>query len=249
MDGLLGGLDQLIAKKRDLKQAAMQQLLTGQTRLPGFHGEWEVKTLGRCGRCSVRDSRQRLRSYQPKWMNGAVHSIQGTLTSVIGASIRRISRLTQIVNEAACASVADVGERCRAWRVSDVAWIDSRSLALQQRSCVVRRFRIDIRHSANYSQPESLEQARAFATARTVQHVIQRRRNSLADNSLASDDAEQTAIAEVLTDMDAELAALEQRRTKTRALKQAHDAGTADREDATRMSTVGQNEKKRSSAL
>jgi len=34
VDGLLGGLDRLIAKKRDLKQAAMQQLLTGQTRLP-----------------------------------------------------------------------------------------------------------------------------------------------------------------------------------------------------------------------
>jgi type I restriction enzyme S subunit len=32
--------------KRDLKQAAMQQLLTGQNRLPGFHGEWEVTTLG-----------------------------------------------------------------------------------------------------------------------------------------------------------------------------------------------------------
>ena len=46
LDGLLGGLDRLIAKKRDLKQAAMQQLLTGQTRLPGFHGEWEVKQLG-----------------------------------------------------------------------------------------------------------------------------------------------------------------------------------------------------------
>jgi type I restriction enzyme S subunit len=45
VDGLLGGLDRLIAKKRDLKQAAMQQLLTGQTRLPGFHGEWEVKRL------------------------------------------------------------------------------------------------------------------------------------------------------------------------------------------------------------
>ncbi len=46
VDGLLGGLDRLIAKKRDLKQAAMQQLLTGQTRLPGFHGEWEVKRFG-----------------------------------------------------------------------------------------------------------------------------------------------------------------------------------------------------------
>ena len=46
VDALLGGLDRLLAKKRHLKQAAMQQLLTGQTRLPGFHGEWEVKTLG-----------------------------------------------------------------------------------------------------------------------------------------------------------------------------------------------------------
>ena len=45
VDALLGGLDRLIAKKRDLKQAAMQQLLTGQTRLPGFHGEWDVAPL------------------------------------------------------------------------------------------------------------------------------------------------------------------------------------------------------------
>ncbi len=43
VDALLGGLDRLIAKKRDLKQAAMQQLLTGQTRLPGFSGEWDAQ--------------------------------------------------------------------------------------------------------------------------------------------------------------------------------------------------------------
>ncbi len=46
VDALLGGLERLTAKKRDLKQAAMQQLLTGQTRLAGFCGEWEVKRLG-----------------------------------------------------------------------------------------------------------------------------------------------------------------------------------------------------------
>ena len=46
VDALLDGLDRLIAKKRDLKQAAIQQLLTGKTRLPGFEGEWEVKLLG-----------------------------------------------------------------------------------------------------------------------------------------------------------------------------------------------------------
>ena len=46
VDALIGALDQLIAKKRDLKKAAMQQLLTGKKRLPGFHGKWELKRLG-----------------------------------------------------------------------------------------------------------------------------------------------------------------------------------------------------------
>lgn len=51
VDALIAGLEKLIAKKRDLKQAAMQQLLTGQTRLPGFSGEWAVKRLGDVGEC------------------------------------------------------------------------------------------------------------------------------------------------------------------------------------------------------
>ena len=45
--GLLGALEALIAKKRAIKQAAMQQLLTGKTRLPGFSGEWETKLVSR----------------------------------------------------------------------------------------------------------------------------------------------------------------------------------------------------------
>ncbi|MDN5536944.1 restriction endonuclease subunit S [Comamonas sp.] len=44
-DTLIESLEQLIAKKRQIKQGAMQELLTGQRRLPGFSGEWEVKSL------------------------------------------------------------------------------------------------------------------------------------------------------------------------------------------------------------
>ncbi|MFA6202992.1 MAG: restriction endonuclease subunit S [Gallionella sp.] len=51
VDALLAAQDKLIAKKRDIKQAAMQQLLTGKQRLPGFSGEWEVKRLGEVGTC------------------------------------------------------------------------------------------------------------------------------------------------------------------------------------------------------
>lgn len=45
-DALIESLEQLIAKKRQIKQGAMQELLTGKKRLPFFSGEWEVKRLG-----------------------------------------------------------------------------------------------------------------------------------------------------------------------------------------------------------
>ena len=49
VDGLIDSLEALIAKKRAIKQATMQQLLTGKTRLPGFSGVWETKRLGELG--------------------------------------------------------------------------------------------------------------------------------------------------------------------------------------------------------
>jgi type I restriction enzyme S subunit len=45
-DGLIESLEQIIAKKRQIKQGAMQELLTGKKRLPGFVGEWKDRTLG-----------------------------------------------------------------------------------------------------------------------------------------------------------------------------------------------------------
>jgi len=48
-DALIESLEQLVAKKRRVKQGAMQNLLTGKTRLPGLSGEWEVKSLGDLG--------------------------------------------------------------------------------------------------------------------------------------------------------------------------------------------------------
>ena len=45
-DALIESLEQLLAKKRQIKQGAMQELLAGKKRLPGFSGEWEVKRMG-----------------------------------------------------------------------------------------------------------------------------------------------------------------------------------------------------------
>jgi type I restriction enzyme, S subunit len=46
VDALLSVLTRLIAKKRDLQQAAIQQLVTGRVRLPGFKGDWGMQRLG-----------------------------------------------------------------------------------------------------------------------------------------------------------------------------------------------------------
>jgi type I restriction enzyme S subunit len=52
VDALITSLEQTITKKKAIKQGAMQQLLTpphkGGKRLPGFEGEWVEKTLGEC---------------------------------------------------------------------------------------------------------------------------------------------------------------------------------------------------------
>lgn len=45
-DALIESMEKLIAKKRMIKQGAMQELLTGKRRLPGFRGRWPLKTLG-----------------------------------------------------------------------------------------------------------------------------------------------------------------------------------------------------------
>ena len=45
-EAFIESLEQLLAKKRQVKQGAMQELLTAKKRLPGFSGEWETKLLG-----------------------------------------------------------------------------------------------------------------------------------------------------------------------------------------------------------
>lgn len=50
-DALIDSLEQLLTKKRQIKQGAMQELLTGKRRLPGFSGKWQVTELRELGHC------------------------------------------------------------------------------------------------------------------------------------------------------------------------------------------------------
>jgi type I restriction enzyme S subunit len=199
VDGLLGGLDRLITKKRDLKQAAMQQLLTGQTRLPGFHGEWEVKRLGDVaqadwGNTSITKDTYQDHGYaafsasgQDGYVSWFEHDGPGVVISAIGAQCGKtwlaLGRWTPIKNTIWFKGNGhDACTEFLYWKTWD------------------REF-----------WPKS-GQAQPFVSVGSVRNAFVTVPRTL---------AEQTAIAEVLTDMDAELAVLEQRREKTHALKQA----------------------------
>lgn len=45
VDTLIAVIEKQLSKKKAIKQGTMQELLTGKCRLPGFSGEWETRTL------------------------------------------------------------------------------------------------------------------------------------------------------------------------------------------------------------
>ncbi len=137
VDALLGGLDRLIAKKRDLKQAAMQQLLTGQTRLPGFHGEWEVKRLGDIVSTRFADGMRIGRSTRRA---SAYLSVQrlASMTSWIAA---RCDRLSSAISDESRSTVAGCG-RATSCSTDSVGWpggADDTDVELQHASLLDQR--------------------------------------------------------------------------------------------------------------
>jgi type I restriction enzyme S subunit len=199
VDGLLGALDQLIAKKRDLKQAAMQQLLTGQTRLPGFHGEWETKRLG-----------ELLDYEQPtKYLVKDSEYSDDNDVPVLTAGKTFILGYTNEKN-----GIYD----------------DLPAIIFDDFTTAIKY--VTFPFKAKSSAMKILQPRDATTNLRLIFEIMQSIEFKLGDHKRYwiseyqhlpikfPDAKEQTAIAEVLTDMDAELAALEQRRAKTRALKQ-----------------------------
>jgi type I restriction enzyme S subunit len=229
VDGLLGGLDRLIAKKRDLKQAAMQQLLTGQTRLPGFHGEWEVKSL-----FGIAEHKKELFD-DGDWIEAeylAESGVRLVQTGNIGEGHFADKQERKYISEASFKKL-----RCKALEVGDI--LICRLAEPAGRACILPDLgeekvitAVDV---TIFRPPASVADRRflvnVFNTRQWFETVNERcggsTRTRIARGQLGKIEielptlAEQTAIAEVLTEMDMELAALEQRREKTRALKQA----------------------------
>ena len=218
VDALLGALERLIVKKRDLKQAAMQQLLTGQTRLPGFHGEWEVKRLGDV----VGTDPENLGSdTKPDFAfnyialedvdRGSLQSHAEQLFANAPSRARRKLRHDDVL----VSTVRPNLQSHHLFRGEAENWVCSTGF------CVVR-----CRPGITYPGYVFFH---LFANCVNSQiETLLTGSNYPAINSSDvraleipfPDYDEQMAIAAVLTDMDAELKTLEQRLTKTRALKQ-----------------------------
>ena len=228
VDALLGALTQLIAKKRDLKQAAMQQLLTppgagqaGQTRLPGFSGEWEAKRLGEIGSFSkgkgirkddvVADGLPCIR-YGEIYTHHTDH-VRDFVSFIPAEVARRSQRLRKgdLLFAGSGETAEEIG-KCVAFLDDTEAYAGGDIVILSP-----------VGHNSMYlgylmNHASVAEQKARMGQGDAVVHISARHLTQL--KVRLPEEPEQTAIAAVLSDMDAELTALEQRLAKTRALKQ-----------------------------
>ena len=223
VDALLGGLDQLIVKKRGVKQAAMQQLLTGKARLSGFSGEWEIKRLDQLGmwRGGMTPSMQN----PDYWLNGSIPWISsGDVKSVL---------LTETGFAITPVAV----------RQGKTTMLPAEAIVMVTRSGILRNYlpiAMNVVPMAINQDIKALVPAEGFSPCFLLHALIGNGDRILAGCLKSGTTVEsvefrwlkafsipvpplpeQTAIAAILTDMDAELSALEARRDKTLALKQA----------------------------
>ncbi len=220
VDALLGGLDRLIAKKQGLKVAAMQQLLTGQTRLPGFSGEWEVRRVGDFTDCTAggtpSTSIGKYWGGKIRWMSSgelnlkSVHEVEGRITEM-GLS----NSSTKIIPEkCVLIGLAGQGKTRGTVAMNHVELSTNQSIAaIFPNSAFVPEYlyyNLDSRY-------DELREMSAGDGGRGGLNLTIIKAISIPFPPMP----EQTAITAILSDMDTELAALQERRSKTQALKQA----------------------------
>jgi len=217
-DASIAALEAMIAKKRDLKQAAMQHLLTGKTRLPGFSGEWEVKQIGEIATIQRGASPRPIDS--PIWFD-EFSRIGWVRISDVSKSSMFLSSTTQrlsLLGIARSRSV-EVGSL-----IMSIAATVGRPAITQIECCIHDGFvvfsSLKVERDFLYFilrdiEPKWSKQGQTGSQMNLNTAMIGR-----TEILLPPTPAEQTAIAEVLSDMDADLAALEARAAKARAVKQ-----------------------------
>lgn len=212
-DELIASLDALIAKKRDLKQAAMQQLLTGKTRLPGFTGDWEVKRLAKIA--SIRNEKINTLGADVASFCVELEQIGQNTGQIEGYSDARSRRSVKYRFRKGDVLFGRLRPYLRKFWHADCEGVCSTEIwpLIPFDGQLVPGFLFQTVQTEGFIEAANssygTHMPRSDWKALTQFEVL-----------VPSDPVEQSAIAEVLADMDAERAALEAKAAKARALKQ-----------------------------
>jgi type I restriction enzyme S subunit len=198
-DALIESLEQLLAKKRHLKQGVMQELLTGKRRLPSFIGEWETKRLGDL----VLPLKKTTRPSSAGKTDGAYPFFTNS-TKPAGKFLDEFDFNTEAI-------IANTGGEAffNYYRGPFAAMADC--LVFVTRS--VTKFLYYVLKSI-----ESFINENGF-TGSGIKHLDKKFFANVASR-IPIEHAEQTAIATILSDMDADIATLEAKLAKARQIKQ-----------------------------
>ena len=207
VDGLLNALEALIAKKRAIKQAVMQQLLTGKTRLPGFSGAWEMKRLGKIADCldNVRvplNETQRATMLGPYPYCGANGVLDYVNDYVLDDDVILMAEDGGHFDEFLSRPIA--------YRMRGKIWVNNHAHILKAKSDYDQGF---LYYSLVHKNilPYLSGGTRAKLNKFEMYKI---------EINVPDDIDEQRSIASILSDIDAEIAALEHRRDKIHAIKQ-----------------------------
>lgn len=227
-DALIDALEQLLTKKRQIKQGAMQELLTGQRRLPGFAGEWAESEFGLWGQC------HRGVSYNPD-RDLYAHDTDSTFRLLRSNNVQGSQIALDGIQFVSVDRVSD-NQRLH---INDVLIC----MANGSRDLVGKAARFAVQDGFSYTFGAFMGAFRPNGNADPAYvyycfHSDVFRKhiaillagssiNNLTPSSIEScvirapvDKDEQTAIATVLSDMDAEIATLEAKLAKARNVKQ-----------------------------
>ena len=199
IDNLISSLGKLIEKKKNIKQGAMQQLLTGKTRLKGFNELWVEKKLGEV--CSVKRG---VRVVKRNLTTDGLYPVYQNTNIPLGYSNQyNVEANTPFVIIGGSAGQVGIC-RERYWAADDCAFFACHDIYKEYLYYVLLLNQRNILHNVRTGTIPRLD--RTFLSGMLVY--------------ISSNIAEQQAIATILTKMDDEITALEAKKAKYEAIKQ-----------------------------
>lgn len=217
VDGLIAALDKKIAKKRLLKQGAMQQLLTGKKRLPGFTDKWETIRLGDW---ATMNSGGTPTSSVQEYYNGHIPFLSISDITEAGKYINKTEKtITEKGLNNSSARMFPAGTIMYAMYAS----LGKCSIANIELSCsqailgITPKCRITpeyLYYYLSFIEEDVKDMGQTGTQSNLSKQIVQ---DFMV--KLPSDIKEQQAIATILSDMDKEIADLEAQRDKYRLLK------------------------------